>query len=65
MKNNYLLGLLFGIAFAIISSLIFIQLLGFAGIGIGICLGVSFGLIFGVAFKEAEKEEKSQNNHDK
>lgn len=60
MKNkNIIIGLIIGIAMAILWSVIFVGVLNsFAGIGVGICLGIAFGISSSLIFYKQDKNKE-------
>lgn len=61
MRYIVLGGVSFGLPMAMIWSVIFSNILGRAGIGIGVVLGASFGIcggLFGYAIKKSKDNKK-------
>ena len=57
-SKNMLMGIMIGIAMAILWSIVFINSLNsMAGIGIGICLGISFGISGSLIFSKKDKDK--------
>lgn len=69
MKHKYtmLFGITFGAAMALVWSVVFCNMLGAGGIGVGVCIGIAFasvGCLLGHSIDE-KNDKKSMEDEEK